>query len=184
MQVRFQAGSACIGKYMNDDLIKLSAQLGELLLKKGWSIATAESCTGGGVAAAITTIAGSSAWFGYGLVTYSNQAKEQLLGVKPETLELWGAVSKETVIEMAQGILGVSSADIAIAVSGIAGPGGGSPEKPVGGVWFAWMSKAGDLNVSHRQFAGDRQAIQRQAVFHALSGAIDFLPHDRQENTV
>lgn len=175
MQVRFQAAQLVLGDFMNDDLIKLSAHLGELLVRKGWSVAAAESCTGGGVAAAITAIAGSSAWFGYGLVTYSNQAKEQLLGVNPETLETWGAVSKETVAEMAQGILGVSSADVAIAVSGIAGPGGGSPEKPVGGVWFAWMSKTGDLHVIHRQFLGDRQAIQRQAVLYALSGAIDFL---------
>ena len=184
MQVRFQTTSVCIGRFMNDDLIKLSAHLGEVLVKKGWSVATAESCTGGGVAAAITAVAGSSAWFGYGLVTYSNQAKQQLLGVKPETLQQWGAVSKETVVEMARGMLAVSSADIAIAVSGIAGPGGGSFDKPVGSVWFAWVNKAGDANVSHRQFAGDRQAIQRQSVLHALDGAIDFLSCDRQESTV
>lgn len=160
---------------MNNDLRKLSFHLGKLLAERGWHIATAESCTGGGVAAAITSIAGSSAWFGYGLVTYSNEAKQQLLGVSPTTLKRWGAVSKETVTEMARGILALSSAEIAISVSGVAGPGGGTPEKPVGGIWFAWMSKTGTLVINHKQFDGDRQSVQQQAVLYALQGAADFL---------
>jgi nicotinamide-nucleotide amidase len=169
-----------LSKMVNDDLIKLAESLGEKLAEKGWRIATAESCTGGGVAAAITSVAGSSAWFGYGLVTYSNEAKQQLLGVDTPTIETYGAVSEQVVRLMAKGILSLSGADIGIAVSGIAGPGGGSSEKPVGGVWFAWMTALG-TKVDYRQFGGSRQSVQHQAVMCALDGALNIL---NKESTV
>jgi len=167
---------------MNDELTLLAAHLGEKLLIKSWRIATAESCTGGGVAAAITSVAGSSAWFGYGLVTYANEAKQQLLGVSEQSLEVDGAVSESVVRQMVAGILRLSCAEIGVAVSGIAGPGGGSKEKPVGGVWFAWGIKGEEILTEYRQFSGDRQAVQRQAIIRALQGA-DCLEED-QKNTV
>src|SRR5690606_15281969 len=110
---------------------------------RDWRVATAESCTGGGVAAAITITPGSSAWFEYGFVSYANNAKQALLGVAPATLSQEGAVSEAVVLEMVAGALLVSQANIAVAVSGVAGPGGGSPEKPVGYVWFAWQDSSG-----------------------------------------
>lgn len=170
-------------KMANDELIRLATSVGEKLVKKGWYIATAESCTGGGVSAAITSVAGSSAWFGYGLVTYSNEAKQQLLGVDSQIIEVNGAVSKQVVGLMAEGALRVSRADIGIAVSGIAGPDGGSSEKPVGGVWFAWATKSGTRE-EYRQFSGDRQSVRYQAVVCALKGVIDLLETESQENTV
>ena len=116
----------------------LAIDVGRALAVRKWTLATAESCTGGLVAGAITDIAGSSGWFDRGFVTYSNEAKVDLLGVRPETLARFGAVSEATVREMAAGALGRSRADIAVAVTGVAGPAGGTPEKPVGLVWFAW----------------------------------------------
>jgi len=156
---------------MDDHLLLLSQRLGEQLLQRNWRIATAESCTGGGVAAAITAIAGSSAWFEYGIVSYANAAKEKLLGVSGETLEREGAVSEAVVIDMARGVLALSGADIAVAVSGVAGPSGGSPEKPVGTVWFAWVMATGEIKTELKCFAGDRAEVQGQAVVWALEGA-------------
>jgi nicotinamide-nucleotide amidase len=159
---------------MDDHLYQLSQRLGEQLLQRNWRIATAESCTGGGVAAAITAIPGSSAWFEYGIVSYANVAKEKLLGVFHETLEREGAVSEAVVIEMARGVLALSGADIAVAISGIAGPSGGSVEKPVGTVWFGWANAAGDIKTELKWFDGDRAAVQKQAVSFALTKLLEF----------
>ncbi|MDO8341801.1 MAG: nicotinamide-nucleotide amidohydrolase family protein [Cellvibrio sp.] len=155
---------------MDDHLHQLSQRLGEQLLQRNWRIATAESCTGGGVAAAITAIPGSSAWFEYGIVSYANAAKEKLLGVSSETLAREGAVSEAVVIEMARGVLALSGADIAVAISGVAGPSGGSPEKPVGTVWFAWAKATGEIKTELKFFDGDRVEVQKQAVVWALGG--------------
>ncbi|WP_331346095.1 nicotinamide-nucleotide amidohydrolase family protein [Cellvibrio sp. UBA7661] len=160
---------------MNNHVLKLSQSLGEQLVQRNWRIATAESCTGGGVAAAITAISGSSAWFEYGIVSYANAAKEKLLGVSSETLAREGAVSEAVVIEMARGALALSGADIAVAISGVAGPSGGSPEKPVGTVWFAWALATGAIKTELKHFHGDRAAVQEQAVICALQGITQFL---------
>jgi len=160
---------------MDDHLLQLSQRLGEQLLQRNWRIATAESCTGGGIAAAITAIPGSSAWFEYGIVSYANAAKEKLLGVSTETLSCEGAVSEAVVIEMARGVLVLSGADIAVAVSGIAGPSGGSPEKPVGTVWFAWSSATGEVKTELKCFEGNRATVQSQAVIFALEQAYTLL---------
>lgn len=141
--------------------------LGQKLTRIGWSLVTAESCTGGGIAQACTSIAGSSQWFDRGLVTYSNQAKQDLLDVSEQTLLNHGAVSEETVREMLQGALNQNEKRLGLAVSGIAGPGGGSPEKPVGTVWFCW-GDMGNMVSSMQQFSGDRCSVQRQAVEYAL----------------
>lgn len=145
--------------------------LAEALLARNWTLALAESCTGGGIAAACTDLAGSSRWFERGFVTYSNAAKQELLGVHADTLQAHGAVSEAVVREMAAGALEHSRADLALSVSGIAGPDGGSVQKPVGTVWFglAWRED-GELRVEARQalFAGDRAAVRRQAVAFAL----------------
>lgn len=160
---------------MDDQLYQLSQRLGEHLRHRNWRIATAESCTGGGLAAAITAIPGSSAWFEYGIVSYANTAKEKLLGVSSETLAREGAVSEAVVIEMALGVLALSGADIAVAISGIAGPGGGSAAKPVGTVWFAWANSTGEIKTELKHFDGDRAEVQRLAVLSALDDAIIFL---------
>ncbi len=165
---------------MNNDLFFLSERLGVLLKARNWQVATAESCTGGGVAAAITSVPGSSDWFGYGLVSYANQAKQKLLGVRPETIETYGAVSAETVTEMAKGALDLSGANIAVAISGVAGPSGGTLEKPLGTVWFAWARTGQGVEARLQIFKGDRQAVQQQAVKAALKGLIEFL----EKNTV
>lgn len=159
---------------MDDHLLQLGQRLGEQLLQRNWRIATAESCTGGGVAAAITAIAGSSAWFEYGIVSYANSAKQKLLGVSAETLANEGAVSEAVVIEMARGVLALAEADISVAISGIAGPGGGLPEKPVGTVWFAWVSATGAMKTELKHFGGERAEVQKQAVIFALEGALAF----------
>ena len=151
---------------------EIIAQLADALVRRGWYLACAESCTGGGIAAALTDVAGSSAWFDRGFVTYSNAAKREMLGVSAQTLEHHGAVSCETVLEMAQGALGHSSARLAVAVSGIAGPGGGSPEKPVGTVWIAWAGPNGAEAVPHL-FPGDRRAVREASVDAALQGLLE-----------
>jgi nicotinamide-nucleotide amidase len=134
----------------------------------GWRLVTAESCTGGGVAEALTAIPGSSDVFWGGYVTYADSAKSDILGVSPETLKSFGAVSAETVQEMVQGALRISRADFAVAVSGIAGPGGGSPEKPVGTVFIAVGRKNGELFCEKFLFAGNRQEIRKRTVFSAF----------------
>jgi len=157
------------------DLQLLAQQLGERLLARGRRLITAESCTGGWIAKVITDLPGSSGWFERGLVTYSNQAKQELLGVSAETLERHGAVSEATVREMAAGALARAPADLALAVSGIAGPGGGAPDKPVGTVWFAWGLRDGPLVTRREQLRGDRTEVRRQSVLIALQGGLDRL---------
>jgi nicotinamide-nucleotide amidase len=138
-------------------------------------LATAESCTGGWVAQALTAIAGSSAWFERGFVTYSNAAKEEMLGVRAETLARSGAVSEETAREMALGALAHSRAHFALAITGVAGPTGGSAEKPVGTVCFAWAQKDARADAETRHFPGDREAVRRQSVEHALARLLERL---------
>ena len=154
-------------------LFNLAQAVGEALLARGWMLATAESCTGGGIAAAITEVAGSSQWFDRGFVTYSNQAKQDMLEVSAQTLMTFGAVSEQTVREMVTGALAHSGADVAVAVSGIAGPDGGTPDKPVGMICLAWGLKAREPVACTEMFSGDRQAIRSQTVECALQGLLD-----------
>ncbi|MDD4979277.1 MAG: nicotinamide-nucleotide amidohydrolase family protein [Gallionella sp.] len=153
----------------------LSAQVGALLKAHGLMLATAESCTGGGVAQLITDVAGSSAWFERGFVTYSNLSKQQMLDVPIATLELHGAVSEATVREMVSGALVHSNAQVALAVSGVAGPDGGSIEKPVGTVWFAWGYKQGACTARVHHLQGSRAEVRAQAVAIALRGVVELL---------
>ncbi len=149
------------------------------LKSAGMTVTTAESCTGGWIAKAITDVAGSSAVFAYGIVSYSNGAKKSLLGVDGKALAKAGAVSEPVVIQMAEGALEVSGADLSVAVSGIAGPDGGSEAKPVGTVWFAWSRRSGTevaTKTDRQCFRGDREAVRRQAVLHALRGIRGTLP--------
>ena len=161
-----------------EDIAALARRTGEALLAADRRVATAESCTGGWIAKALTDVPGSSSWFGLGLVTYSNDAKHSLLDVRAETLEKRGAVGEETVREMAAGALAASGADIAVAVSGIAGPDGGTPDKPVGTVWFAW-AVSGATPVTYAEcvhFDGDRETVRRRSVCHALGGVLARTP--------
>ncbi|MES2353958.1 MAG: nicotinamide-nucleotide amidase [Pseudomonadota bacterium] len=161
---------------MTDNILdNLAQQVGEALKARWLSMATAESCTGGWVSEAITSIAGSSDWFDRGYITYSNRSKQEMLGVKTETLDRHGAVSEEVVSEMAQGALKASGTDIALAVSGIAGPGGAVPGKPVGTVCFAWYVSGGELVTETQMLSGDRADIRRQAVIVALQGVLNRL---------
>ena len=156
-----------------DSIAALAESLVGELIACGKSVATAESCTGGWIAKAITDVSGSSRCFGYGIVSYSNGAKESMLGVNPVTLAEQGAVSEPVVSEMAVGALAMSGADCAVAVSGIAGPDGGSEEKPVGTVWFAWAIRSGretKVQTETRQFPGDRVAVRANTVMVALQG--------------
>lgn len=155
---------------MEKQLLALAGQLGQFLHAEDKKITTAESCTGGWIAKVITEIPGSSVWFDSGFVTYSNAAKMRMLGVKPETLARYGAVSAETAGEMAAGALTHSDADYAIAVTGIAGPDGGTPEKPVGTVFIAWQSKKGQSRVVKLQLTGNRRQIRANAVKIAIEG--------------
>jgi len=148
-------------------LEQLARETGYLLAKKKFSMTAAESCTGGWIAKLMTDIPGSSAWFERGFVTYSNQAKMDMLGVREDTLALFGAVSEQVALQMAQGALANSRADLSVAVTGIAGPGGGSKFKPVGTVWMAWAGN-NSLIAERCWFAGDREQVRRQTVAHAL----------------
>jgi nicotinamide-nucleotide amidase len=152
------------------DAAALAAELGRVLLARGWRVSVAESCTGGLVAGAITSVAGSSDWFDMGFVTYSNAAKAALLGVPAATLATHGAVSEETARAMATGALARSGADLAAAVTGIAGPSGGTPAKPVGTVCFAWAAKGGAVEATTRRFDGDRAAVRAASVNVVLEG--------------
>ena len=155
----------------NDEALRVLAQhVGERLRQGRDHLVTAESCTGGWIAKTITDIPGCSAWFDCGMAAYSYEAKQALLGVRPQTLEQHGAVSRETVIEMVSGALVNSGASVAVAVTGIAGPGGGSADKPVGTVWVAWKRRGGYARAEMFQFAGDREAVRRQTVQAALKG--------------
>jgi nicotinamide-nucleotide amidase len=149
-------------------ILELANELARRALAAKRHVVTAESCTGGWVAKAMTDLAGSSHWFERGYVTYSNEAKVQDLGVSQETLAIHGAVSEATVREMALGALRATGADIAVAVSGIAGPDGGTPDKPVGTVWFAVVNSGGTVASSRQLFPGDREAVRRGSVEYAL----------------
>jgi nicotinamide-nucleotide amidase len=148
---------------------QLATDLGKLLVSRQWCVTTAESCTGGGIASAITSVAGSSAWFEQGFVTYSNEAKQQQLNVDEALLIKHGAVSEEVVRAMAVGAIEKANANVAIAVSGVAGPGGGSPDKPVGTVWLAWAMQNAETITKCYQFEGDRDAVRAQAVKAAIN---------------
>ena len=157
---------------MTDHLLALSFDLGRFLLQYGQSLATAESCTGGLIAATLTEVAGSSDWFGWGVVSYANAAKMQLLAVQPEALHDHGAVSEAVVRQMAAGVQRLSGADWSIAVSGVAGPGGGSVAKPVGTVWFAIAGPDLRVEAFVHHFSGDRASVRWQTVETALSALI------------
>jgi nicotinamide-nucleotide amidase len=157
---------------VDKQLSDLSVRVGVALRQQALTVATAESCTGGWIAQLITCTAGSSAWFDRGFVTYSNDAKIEMLGVYPETIARFGAVSRETVAEMASGALKNSHAAMSLATSGIAGPGGGSPGKPVGTVCFAWCKCDEQAQTECHHFVGDREAVRRQAVVCALNGLL------------
>ena len=155
-----------------DAMTNLAIRVGARLQSRNWMLATAESCTGGWVAASITAIAGSSAWFERGFVTYSNESKAEMLGVAPDLIERHGAVSEEVARAMAVGALRHGRAQIALSITGVAGPGGGTPDKPVGLVCFGWA--VGDLTqvVETKRFSGDREAVRRASVIHALQGVL------------
>ncbi len=153
---------------------ELAVKTGERLVKHGLSMATAESCTGGWIAKILTDVPGSSSWFECGFVTYSNEAKQDMLGVQANTLQQHGAVSEEVIREMASGALRNSRAEVSVAVSGIAGPGGGTGAKPVGTVWLAW-AMGENLRTLHVHLSGDRSRIREQTVELALQGVLDII---------
>ncbi len=157
-------------------LAALAARVGERLAAHHQMLVTAESCTGGWIAKTITDVDGSSAWFDCGLAAYSYEAKQALLGVRAETLMKHGAVSEETVLEMVAGALIHSGASISVAVTGIAGPGGGTAEKPVGSVWIGWKRRGGYPRTQLFHFDGDREAVRRQTVGAALEGLESMVP--------
>jgi len=157
---------------LGPDFGGLPERVGELLSNRGDMLATAESCTGGWIAQSITDVPGSSAWFDRGFVTYSNAAKIEMLGVAPELIAEHGAVSEWVVRDMVAGALRLSRAGVAVAVTGIAGPSGGSLDKPVGTVWFAWQRARCNAMVRYVLFPGDRRAVRRQAVVVALEGVL------------
>ena len=152
-----------------ESIHSLAAQLGEQLNARGWYVAVAESCTGGGLSRAMTDIPGSSSWFDRGLVTYSNQSKHELLAVEETLIDTHGAVSEEVALAMAHGALRNSRAHLCAAITGVAGPSGGTAEKPVGTVWVACVGQDIEALSQHHLFPGNRPAIRHQAIFSALS---------------
>ena len=161
--------------FTDADIADLVNELALCLNRRGRTLATAESCTGGWISKALTDLPGSSNWFGFGLVTYSDEAKQRLLGVEASTLQRHGAVSEQVVEEMARGVLQQSGADLGLAVSGVAGPDGGSEDKPVGTVWFAWSWRDADgvhVQTGLQRFPGNRESVRRQAVMFALQGVL------------
>jgi nicotinamide-nucleotide amidase len=165
-----------IDQRIGDDAItRLARAVGAACVKRGLFVTAAESCTGGGVAEAITRIPGSTRYFERAFVTYGNDAKEELLGVSQATLLAHGAVSEETAREMAEGALARTSARLAVAITGIAGPGGAVPGKPVGLVWFAWAQRGGPTQTRAFVFKGGRAAVRRQSVAVALQGLLDLM---------
>jgi nicotinamide-nucleotide amidase len=158
---------------MADELTRLATLAGERLKARGLKLVTAESCTGGWVAQAVTAISGSSDWFDRGFVTYSNDAKREMLGVRAETLDRSGAVSEETALEMVRGALAASRAQVAVSITGVAGPTGGTATKPVGMVCFGWALAGGGADATTRHFAGDRSEVRRQSVLFALQGVLE-----------
>ena len=157
---------------MDSRLFDLAVQVGQALKGQGWMLVTAESCTGGWVGEAVTMVSGSSEWFERGFITYTNVAKQEMLGVKAATLEANGAVSEPTVLEMVTGALAHSHGHIAVAVSGVAGPTGGTPAKPVGTVCLAWGIRGVEPTAVTRHYAGDREAVRRQSVVEVLEGVL------------
>ncbi len=160
-------------------LYKLAEEVGAALKQRKLMLATAESCTGGWVSEAVTMVPGSSDWFERGFVTYTYISKREMLGVKEATLGRHGAVAEEVVREMAEGALARSRAQVAVAVSGVAGPGGGTPEKPVGTVCFAWAMKDNAPRTETQRYKGDREAVRRQSVERALKGVLALLAPGR-----
>ena len=160
---------------MTDTATNQAEQLAEMFLKTSSKLVTAESCTGGGLAEILTRIPGSSAWFERGFVTYSNESKHEMLAVPIDTLEQYGAVSEETASAMAKGAVENSRADYSVAITGIAGPGGGTVDKPVGTVCFAWYQRHEDGNTARICFDGDRLKIRQQACMLAMQGLLDLL---------
>ena len=158
---------------MDRELFELGEQVGAALKSKNMVLTTAESCTGGWIGEVVTMVSGSSAWYDRGFITYTNAAKQQMLSVKATTLREHGAVSEAVVREMADGALASSSAQIAIAVSGVAGPTGGTPDKPVGTVCIGWARKGGAVRAETCHFDGDRESVRRQSVVRALRGVLD-----------
>lgn len=158
-----------------DKLHNLAVDLGEQLVRTDQRIATVESCTGGGIAHLVTSVAGSSGWFERGFITYSNDAKAEMVGVDRELIENHGAVSTEVAVAMAEGGIRFSAADYCIAVTGLAGPDGGSTDKPVGTVCFAWAERKHDTIATREHFSGDRTVIRRLSVAHALQGLLDLI---------
>jgi nicotinamide-nucleotide amidase len=156
-----------------DTISALALEVGARLNVRRLMLATAESCTGGWISAAVTSVAGSSQWFERGFVTYSNESKEQMLGVSASTLASAGAVSEAVAREMARGALRASRAQVAVAVTGVAGPGGATPGKPVGCVCFAWAGPGSRLQSATRRFEGDRAEVRRQSVIVALQGVLE-----------
>ena len=154
------------------ELATLAMRVATTMQQHALMLAAAESCTGGWIAKTLTDLSGSSAWFEAGVVSYSNEAKMSLLGVRRETLERSGAVSEETALEMVSGALDRMHADVAVAVTGIAGPTGGTPEKPVGTVWIGWRRRGGAARAQLFHFTGDREAVRRQTVAAALEGVL------------
>jgi nicotinamide-nucleotide amidase len=163
-------GRDAMTNFTDEALRGLASDIGDQLVAKRLTLCTAESCTGGWIAKTVTDIAGSSTWFDCGMAAYSYEAKQGLLGVRPQTLEEFGAVSRETVIEMVSGALVHSGAGVAVAVTGIAGPGGGTEDKPVGTVWIAWKRRGGYPRAELFHFDGDRESVRRQTVAAALEG--------------
>ncbi len=160
------------------ELLQQVGRLGETLVRKGLMVATAESCTGGWLSQKLTAVAGSSAWFERGFVTYNNLAKQEMLAVSADTLAEFGAVSEAVVCEMARGVLNNSRAQLAVAISGVAGPGGGSLEKPVGTVCLAWAWQRGEVVSRCLHFEGNRQMVRQQAVATAIQGLCGLLEND------
>ena len=152
----------------DQELFESAQSLGDKLRRTNKFLATAESCTGGWVGKVITDVPGSSHWYDRGFITYTNESKRELLGVPDEIIRRYGAVSEQTAQAMVVGVLQHSAADVALSITGIAGPGGGSETKPVGFVWFGWGQRHGNVQTQSYTFLGDREAIRRQAVWHTL----------------
>ncbi|HET9112488.1 MAG TPA: nicotinamide-nucleotide amidohydrolase family protein [Burkholderiales bacterium] len=159
----------------DEGLYRLAEETGKALRQRGFRLATAESCTGGWAGMIVTAVPGSSAWYERGFITYTNEAKREMLGVAENTLERWGAVSEATVGEMALGALRHSRANMAVSISGIAGPDGGTAQKPVGTVCLAWAMTDGAVQATTCRFSGDRREVRARSVAAALRGVIELL---------
>lgn len=169
-----------MASYLTDqELGRLAARVGRELARAGLKLASAESCTGGWIGQAVTSVTGSSAWYDCGFITYSNEAKTEMLGVPAGVLAQHGAVSEATVRAMAEGALRNSRAQAAVAITGVAGPDGGTAEKPVGTVWFGWALKGGATRAERHRLDGDREAVRRQSVAIALQGLLDLAAGQR-----